>query len=318
MSDPLDAAALAQLAGASGAAPLRLASGLLAVRCGRNEVWRIETHGHGTIFAKVHRSPEGFERERYGLELACAMAAADDRFGAAHCLQADRSPGILVTAELPGIPVSKLIRDAYRIDRNPLRTAAPRRLARRAIEAVLSWMEAFHRQPTDGVPLLHDHSHAGIAERVNRKLRQRLGHTTFAQAVAIPTLVLPQAPEVLAPPALQFGDPSLENFRFDGRRIGAVDFEDIGIGIRDRDYVILRNRLTRALALPYYLDDPTLVATIPVPSTLDETVVQIELELLRYEREALSPGPMKIWRMARQARRLRRAASSYPELVAGR
>lgn len=317
MNALLDAASLAQLTGASHDTSLRLANGLVAARCGRNEVWRIETGDQGTMYVKIHRDDEAFERERFGLALAAAIAAADDRFDAARCLQIDRSLGVLITAELPGTPVSELIRDAYRIDRNPLRRSAPRRLAEKAVHAVLCWIEAFHRQSAAAAPRLHDHSRTGIIERVNRKLQQPCGNNTFARAVAVSAFSLPPAQHAPATLTMQFGDPSLENFRFDGQRIGAVDFEDVGVGIGERDSIILRNRLARALALPYYFSDSSLVASIPAASSLDEAIVQIELELLRYERETLSPGPTRTWRLARQARRLRRAVARCPELVAG-
>lgn len=313
MKPLLDTSSLTRIATSTGGSPIRLANGLMAYRHGRKDVWRIETPAYGTVFVKVCRSQADFERERLGLDMAEAMAGRNDRFLAARRIQADPAHSVVVATRIAGKPVSALIRDGYRIDRNPLFRAAPRMLARCAVCALLAWLEAFRLGKPDDPSLLHDHSYDGIALRINHKLEQQHRDSTFARALGIEGQLLP--PPSQASPVLQFGDVSMENFYFDGRRIGAIDFEDIGFGIPGRDHVILRARLARALSLPYYFSDPELLAVIPEPSPLDQAIVRTELDLLRYEREALEPAPIMRWRLDRHSRRVRCAAASCPGLV---
>jgi hypothetical protein len=129
--------------------------------------------------------------------------------------------------------------------------------------------------------ILYDHSFAGITRRINQKLDQAHCGTKFGQMLGINRRL--EIPKSSAKHCLLFGDVSMGNFFFDGNRIGAIDFEDVGFGPQIRDYEVLRYWLNRTFANFYYRTDHQLLKTIPRTIGVEAGVIRFDLHLLAYE-----------------------------------
>ncbi len=300
----LDSTALAPLLDSAKETSLHLPGNIHAARCGRNEVWRLTFEGSTpALYAKVWRTQAEFEIEKFGLMQAERLAAKDERFLAARCVFEDAKLGILVTEEIPGTPLATIVRDAYRLDKNPLASAERRETAHRALGLLLNWLDAFHNLPVPETGRVgYDHSVAGMAQRINAKLAQRYAGRSYAERLGLAEPI--EAPSSAAPACLLFGDVSLANFYFDGSRIGAIDFEDIGVGPAARDLEVLRDQFRVAFTNLHYRGDPALLDSVPPPLGVESLIAELELRLLRFEQLTHQGGLVARARAARERRRL--------------
>lgn len=258
-----------------------LPQGIVAERCGRNDVWRLIDTVSKRYYAKVWDDEDEFRRELVGLQLANELADGRSGFTSAEIVYVSEADLLFVTAELPGDPVIDLFRNAYRIDKNPLRRKRPIATFRAALQAVLSWLSAFHELSSPSVTPIYDHSDSSIRERINTKLNTVFRGQTFGARLGIQSIPCGFAPQ--DDMGLVFGDVTLGNFFFDGERIGAVDFEDIGYGAPRRDFVGLRLELNWPFEKLHYWVDRE-VQFLLAEKALDASPLwEIEMRLLRFE-----------------------------------
>ena len=261
---------------------VRLDDKVFATRVGRNEVWQIDSPDSPRLFAKIWRDPVAFERELFGLRAARVIAENGNAFMAAEIAFVDGDAGLIVTREMPGEPLSNWIKRAYRIDKNPLRWNINRvRAARNGLKALLAWLDEFHCLDIPDQTPLHDHSTAGILKRIKAKLKSTNIGDPLPKSLDVADTIV--GARIIGEQTLLFGDVTLDNFFFDGRRLGAIDFEDIGCGSAVRDYEVLRDSLAQAFRNIYYASDIQLVSSIPGLDSGDLDVVRLEIHILRFE-----------------------------------
>ncbi len=258
-----------------------------AIRVGRNKVWRVRAASWpSSIFLKLWFEPQEMARELEGLRLAREIATeAPQLFVAPQVVYVEKDQGILTLAEMPGRPVSDLVRLAYRRDFMLRRTLADVQRAAQAISGVFRWLDAFHARKVDENAPVYDHSVRKIRLRSCRKVEQLLTQrvSPSLQRARRGLLQMEGAGDRNSP-RLIFGDCTLGNFFFDGERSGAIDYEDIGLGDPARDELFLCNEFDQlrknwaygAEGLPHFAWPE---AVVP------EARVVMELELLLLELE---------------------------------
>ena len=257
-----------------------LPGNLLAEKCGRNNIWRLTAVNAGVYFARLSRSKGEHERALYGLQLAEGLAATHGQFMAASVVCHDDVDWVFVTRQLPGVALSELFKSAYRLDRNPLRRSGPQERCRAAISLLIQWLNEFHKlDPHKGIPL-HDYSLHGIRRRINRKLNSSVNGKTYARHLGVQ--LLDEIEGLKEHDTLIFGDVTLGNFFFDGSRLGAIDFEDIGIGPGIRDQVCLRREFLRAFEKIHYLTDRTLLSLTRQDEGQHISLIELEMALMRF------------------------------------
>jgi aminoglycoside phosphotransferase (APT) family kinase protein len=257
----------------------------VVLRVGRNPVWRIQSRS-ATFFVKIMKDPRYYQRERHGFEVSQQLAAQHGWITAPELVHTNEAQGALITTALPGIGVGRLLRSAFRMDRNPLRRNAPIEEFLRALSLVLEWLAELHRMPMTSKDLLFDHSSTRVRERILVKLNRGLEHGVLE--VDEQTLQRFRQIDVSVPEAanhLICGDATLGNFLWDGQRqrIGRVDFEDLGFGAPSRDYSEIRQGLEVAGKKPWYWNAGKAMTMVPSSSGhVEEDLYRLEWALDRH------------------------------------
>jgi hypothetical protein len=253
------------------------------LRVGRNPVWRVRYQGQ-EYFVKIMRDPRYSRREYHGLEVSRQLASKHEWIAAPELVYTDETRGALITTALPGRGVGSLLRAGFRKDRNPLRRAAPMEHALQGFSHVLRWLTQLHQMPVTCRDLLFDHSSARVRDRVAGKLRRGIEHGVLAVEEEVlarftgMTLDAPQQPE-----RLLCGDATLGNFIWDGRRIGRVDFEDMGFGAPDRDHSEIRQGLEVVARKPWYWSVDRIMALLPpIGRPVEDTLYRLEWAVDRH------------------------------------
>lgn len=247
------------------------------LRVGRNPVWRIR-RGKQELFVKIMHDSRYYRRERHGLEVSQQLAKNHDWMAAPELVHTDETQGALITTSLPGTGVRRVLQAAFRIDRNPLRRADRMDYALRGFAYVLRWLTQLHQAPVTCRDLLFDHSNLRVRDRVLEKLRRGIEYGVLSVSEDILTrlaeleMAAPQQPE-----RLLCGDATIGNFLWDGRRIGRVDFEDLGFGAPDRDYSEIRQGLELLVRKPWYWSVDRAMALLPRSNRPEEdTLYRLE------------------------------------------
>lgn len=263
--------------------PARAAHGdWLVLRVGRNPVWRIQSRT-GTFFVKIMRSPRYYQRERHGLEISQRLARQHDWINAPELIYTSEPEGALITSALPGVGVGRLLRSAFRVDRNPVRRTAPIEELARALSHVLRWLAALHREPVTCRELLFDHSCAHTRDRVLGKLERAVEHGVLELNDGVLHRFRELDVSASRPEHLICGDATLGNFLWDGQRIGRVDFEDFGFGAPARDYSEIRQGLEAVGRKPWYWNAERAMAMLPATSgQIEDTLYRLEWALDRH------------------------------------
>jgi aminoglycoside phosphotransferase len=280
-SHPIGPRVIEPLLSSGGETRTLLQEDMIAERCGRNEVWRIDAGHLGVYFAKRCSDHSDFQRQLFGLRVGMRLADENEGYLAAPVVYEDPETHVLVTKKIAGEQVSDVLKMAYRMDKNPWRQRDRWQTPRRAITSIVGWLSSLHQMEFDASLPLHDHTAGGIARRINDKLELEFDGKTYAEHLGLKERVCSQAVEGTA--FLIFGDVSLSNFFFDGARIGAIDFEDLGVGSTSRDHAALRRRLEEAFRQPHYHSDPELLDLIPKGGSPTEVLFDLEIHLLRFE-----------------------------------
>lgn len=291
----------------------QLSGGLSAQAVGRNEVWRIQDERGEVFFAKRWKEPIAFQRELMGYKLALDLAEKIPVFMAADVMVADRQSGFIVTSGMKGKTASDLFREALRFDKNPVRRRDVIEEARRSIHSIVSWLKAFHLLAVDTDNVLYDHGPEEIVSRLNRKLRQAKGGASMGALLDIDG-DLP-LPEFSVDVGLIFGDATLGNFFFDGERVGAVDFEDVGVGPIQRDFSVLSDSIRGAMEGTLYYRDRKLLELIPGPSNPRlEEIIELEIHIFRFEQLLKRRNPLDVLRRRREKALIRDIAGSMQSM----
>jgi aminoglycoside phosphotransferase len=257
----------------------------VVLRVGRNPVWRIQSRS-ATLFVKIMKEPRYYQRERHGLEASQQLATQHDWITAPELVHASEEQGTLITTALPGVGVGRLLRSAFRMDRNPFRQNAPIEEFLGALSFVLQWLAELHRMPVTCKGLLFDHSATRRRERILVKLNRALEHGVLE--VDEQALQRFRQLDVAVPePAshLICGDATLGNFLWDGQRqrIGRVDFEDLGFGAPSRDFSEIRQGLEVAGRQPWYWNVDKAIRMVPSSSGhVEEGLYRLEWALDRH------------------------------------
>jgi aminoglycoside phosphotransferase (APT) family kinase protein len=263
--------------------PVKAAHGEWAVlRVGRNPVWRIESRG-GTFFVKIMKSPRYYQRERHGLEVSQRLARQHDWITAPELVYTNEGQGALITSALPGVGVGRLLRSAFRRDRNPFRRTAPIEEMLRAFSQVLRWLAELHRVPVTCSTLLFDHSITSMRDRILRKLNRAVEHGLLELNDCVLQRFRELQVSASQPEHLISGDATLGNFLWDGQRIGRVDFEDLGVGAPARDYSEIRQGLEAVGHNRWYWSvDQAVVMLPPTSGRVEEALYRLEWALDRH------------------------------------
>lgn len=269
---------LSALIGAAGCAAD--AESLDLLRVGRNPVWRVSANDD-VFYCKICPSVAELRREASGYRLAEAIAREDDRFVAASVLSTDEEQRLLLTRPVPGTPVVDWLKAAYRIDKNPLKRRSRLDAIADVLDLVCEWLRRLHECPPELCQELCDHNMGAIGDRINRVVNRMHNGATIAELLEFADL--PPLTDI-ADAGLTFGDCTLGNFFTDGARLGAIDFEDIGVGSPRRDFSNLRDGIGEALDNPYYYADAKLLDAIYVSNgSMIDIAIQLERKILRYE-----------------------------------
>lgn len=265
---------------------LRLKTVFSAKRVGRNEVWKLDSSTGDTVaYLKFATDPRWYSRELHGYGVASQMSQDSEGLISANVLFACRARQCFATSPIDGTPVSELFKSAYRFDKNPLRRNAKTMVARNAISGIVEWLHQLHQQSVLAEGDLYDHRPSNVTLRVQRLLRtQPVQHDCrkLDDIVGVNADDIPFLPDEGNSGKIIFGDVTLGNFFWCGNRIGAIDFEDIGIGDADRDFITLRSEILRPMKRFYYFNDPVLQKAIPLPARSYQAVVY-ELEHLLHD-----------------------------------
>jgi hypothetical protein len=273
------------------------------VRVGRNPVWRVQSPGE-TVFVKIMSDPRYYHRECHGFEVSQQLATQHNWITAPELVHTNEAQGALITSALPGIGVGRLLRSAFRMDRNPLRRSEPIDEFLQALSFVLRWLEALHLAPVACRPLLFDHSSTRMRDRIVEKLDRGMKHGVLE--VDGQSLERLRQLEVSAaePARLICGDATLGNFLWDGQhgRVGRVDFEDFGFGAPNRDFAEIRQGLEVAGSKPWYWNVDRALTMVPSGGgPVEEGLYRLEWMIDRHW-----PGRRRSWKPTRRMRTLER------------
>lgn len=286
------------------------------LRVGRNPVWRIRREKQ-ELFVKIMRDSRYYRRERHGLEVSRQLAKDHEWMVAPELVYADETQGALITTALPGTGFGRLLRAGFRMDRNPLRRAALMEHALRGLSHAIRWLAQLHQVPVTCRKLLFDHSISRVRDRVVGKLRRGIEHGVLSVSEEVlARLAALQLDKPTQPERLLCGDATLGNFLWDGRRIGRVDFEDMGFGAPDRDYSEIKQGLEIVVRKRWYWSVDRAIALLPRSNRPQEdTLYRLEWALDRHW-----PGgrtqPTKRMRALENSIQHSLAAVTAPEITA--
>lgn len=286
-----------------------LSDGSTAYRVGRNLVWHLITGQGHSYFVKLCRDGDDFSRQVFGLNLSQDIAAADSRFMAADIVAVDPRRLLIVTRPIGGALVSALFSKAFRVDRNPLWRTPARVGAREALGMVATWLNALHARPADANVPLYDHSREAAWKRTALKLdalsltapslSRHVGFSRRWRFVARP-----------GDKSLVFGDATMANFFVSNGRVGAVDFEDVGLGPVSRDWATLENDVRQAFRNIHYRTDRQALDQVSCSPDVTRDVVLLELTVNRLEHDLPLGGLLAACRRRAACSRVERFISA--------
>ncbi len=264
---------------------------MVAERCGRNTVWRLIFTDGRKWFMKFCDDLTTFQRETQGLRWAEELASQDDRFMSASIVYSDKKEKVFATEGLPGLTLLDLCKSTFRIDRNPFGKETLKANTRLAVQRLCDWLGQLHRIQLSDTSCLYDHSVSAVSKRVQRKLKKNVNGYSISDLVGISSV---EPSNLLGTSnALIFGDVTLGNFFFDGEKIGAIDFEDLGVGPPSRDFKTLELEFQRPFRTITYRSDRYLLQQLSHLSSSAHPIFEFELKLLRLEQLVQSSSSTK-------------------------
>jgi aminoglycoside phosphotransferase len=276
------------------------------VRVGRNRVWRAQSGQH-RVFVKLAESTEYFRRECYGLHISQEMAHRNHWIVAPEIVYADAAQHAIIMTALPGEDVAQVMRLAFRMDHNPLRRTEAINGFLAALDHVVRWLSILHQFPFALANDLFDHSATRVRDRVLSKTRRAVQSKLLPADFEV--LLTPVAALALpkdTPLGLITGDATLGNFLWDGRRIGRIDFEDLGLGDITREHTEVRQSLSMAGAKPWYWSTRPALAKLSARSERNqELLYRLEWALDRHwPGRKPARNNLRMRRLQRQIRRM--------------
>lgn len=253
-------------------------------RVGRNRVWRVEPEDprQEDYYVKIADEEAWFRREVLGLEIARYLANRHEWIMAPEVHYTDAKIRAIVLGPIRGVSGTEMIRDAFRLDRNPLHRQEPIQRFGHALRAMVKWIGALHESPLpDRLDPLVDHRFPSVRGRVLDKLRRALRATSLdastERLLAVEHLPSPEGSDA---GRLICGDATLGNFYWDGQRVGRIDFEDLGVGTVGRDFNTMRLWIKRVTEIPWYRSRDVPVTEIPgVDENPENTLHTLEWKL---------------------------------------
>lgn len=209
---------------------------------GRNCVWRIcvdATRGF-VYYAKHVPSVDWFAREVFGHSVSRRLSVEHPSWiMAADVVATDSSVPLILTRGIAGKSLADMFRQSLRRDQNMFGRAASIRCMIRPWRRLHRWLMEFHGQCADAVIGIHDHSPRGIRNRLRIKtqLIRDVGYGVLAERCEQTLDDVIRYSDIEIGNTLTYGDCTLGNFFWHDGRIGAIEFEDIGIGRARRDWI---------------------------------------------------------------------------------
>jgi hypothetical protein len=283
-----------------------------ARKIGRNQVWEITADAPAKLrcYAKWWPSTEMFQRELEGLRIVNALAARHDWIIAAPIIAADETTGVIVVDEIRGTSAAEVISRPLRRFRSSMNTPARQRDAVNCVAMIRRFLELLHRVDVPQSRYLANHGPATVVARVNR-LAQRLGaHASLAHLavwaafpLTLQDLHIADEPQL----CVLHGDASPGNFLVDGSRLGILDFEDLGVGPADRDFIWLDYCLERFDWMWHYRTAQDLRRLISEPPIDPGLRLLCRLEFLLLHLETIAVRSQRDSVLARLSDRLERS-----------
>lgn len=281
--------------------------GVVCQRVGRNAVWQI-TIRNVVCFATYCQNDGEFSRRSAGIALVAELARRHPDIAALQVELIDEDRRVIVVRRSQGLSVHSLLSSAYRIDRNPFRRRQARAEFGRALQSVVSFLSALHDCTVPRSEHLWDHRPQSVFHRATVLLNRLSQDIDDLRGLSLPLLRPPARDDS----ALVLGDPTFGNFMSDGERLACVDFEDLGIGDRRRDFVFLNEGLKRALTQwHYWKDELNTLESLVEPRDSWCALYEVEPQLLRVERDLRLSRRMSLRREVRTTReRIHRLAAA--------
>lgn len=239
---------------------------------GRNNVWRLRSSDQ-TIYVKWTNHREHFDREVLGLQAAHELAEEHSWVAAAESLYVNPDMGVVVTSGLRGAKLSTHMRNAYRVDRNPLRRTRSLEMFRGGLQAAIDWLGLFHDCSVLAEPFLYDHTVRGSWRRLIWKLERTTDRPCAPDRDLVLQFIESEPPNHMGRTSLVCGDAGIGNFLWDGEHIGRIDFEDLGFGLPARDFVEVREDLAAVIRKPWYWSTQRAIDSVPLPGEEPEHLV---------------------------------------------
>ncbi len=237
-----------------------------AVRVGRNHVWRVQ-HNHSEtpcFFAKFWSKPLCYERELFGLEVINRLAAIYPWLMPIELVKAERDHGLILIEGLTGDFLEDLLKRALRIDRNPFRRHAARKLVASCLRLLFDFVHLLQQQPAVKDQVLLDHSPHGIWTRIEEKTAQlRPFKFSFMPLLEQVLACRARTADWPAETKLIHGDLTPGNLVFDGSRLGIIDFEDMGAGPSFVDFLVISSALEQIRGKWHYYSAEDILSSIP-------------------------------------------------------
>lgn len=227
--------------------------------------------------------------------MAADLAKGDDRFMAAEVVAADSATHTIVTRPIGGVSLGRLLALAFRRERNPFDVWHRRDGMRRNLEMVLTWLAAFQNARGIRPAALYDHSAAAAWARSCRRLASA-AFSGYPHLQAIPNEYALRADA--SDGLLVMGDATPGNFYVEGTRIGAVDFEDVGVGAAWRDLAQMSAAIRSTLSHPLCAADDTIDAWLQVRRTSLHALTEFELLVNRFVAAATAARGSGVRRIA--------------------
>lgn len=250
----------------------------VSTRCGRNIVWRLDFSNERTRYLKISHDINTFKRELFGHKLAEQIASHDNRFTYAPVIYSDRNLKAFITEQICGSPLTNIFRSAYRIDKCFFAKNSQDESFRTAFELLLEWLTLLRGCNLGDQSIHRDHSLFEIKQRIKNRLARTIKTKPLRDYIDFDVEKYLRVEMEESTSSLQFGDLTLGNFFFDGEKIGAIDFEDLGSGYRNRDFTQLEMELDRPISSLMYRSDENLQQLMG--SLVPEWNPVVELELL--------------------------------------